>query len=130
MKNKPFLISAIVFGGLGLLVLLLTVISFFEGDNLISGAIASLLNLSKDSFNDATMAQVAVVFFIPTFIFAFRTLADEDEATANKAISAETTSETPITVVRDPISVTDPVTDTKQSDNSITEAEVTEDLSE
>ena len=46
MKNKPFLISAIVFGGLGLLVLLLTVISFFEGDNLISGAIASLLNLS------------------------------------------------------------------------------------
>ena len=76
------------------------------------------------------MAQVAVVFFIPTFIFAFRTLADEDEATANKAISAETTSETPITVVRDPISVTDPETDTKQSDNSITEAEVTEDLSE
>ena len=130
MKNKPFLISAIVFGGLGLLVLLLTVISFFEGDNLISGAIASLLNLSKDSFNDATMAQVAVVFFIPTFIFAFRTLADEDEATANKAISAETTSETPINVVRDPISVTDPETDTKQSNNSITEAEVTEDLSE
>ena len=84
LKNKPFLIAAIVFGTLGILVLILTAISFFEGDNLISGAIGSLLGLDKESFRDSTMAQIAVVFFIPTFIFAFRALADIDDA-AEKA---------------------------------------------
>ena len=79
LKGKPFLITSLVFGGLGLIVLILTVISFFCGDNLISAAIGELIHMGTDSFNDATMGQIAVVFFIPAFIFAFRSFADNDD---------------------------------------------------
>lgn len=79
MKGKPFFISAIVFGGLGFIILVLTLISFFCGDDLISGAIAQKLNLSNESFNDATMAQISIVLFIPAFIFGFRAFSENDE---------------------------------------------------
>ena len=79
MKSKPFLIASFVFGGLGLLVLIMTVVSFFSGEALISRGIGSLLGLDKNSFSDATMGQIAVVFFIPAFVFAFRSFADNDE---------------------------------------------------
>ena len=88
IKGKPFLISAIVFGGLGLIVLVLTVISFFCGDNLISSGIATMLGLDKESFTDATMGQIAVVFCIPTFIFAFRSLAETEEDVEEETESA------------------------------------------
>lgn len=78
MKGKPFLIAALVFGGLGIIMLILTAISFFCGDNLISYAIARALLLDSSSFSDATMGQMAVVLFIPSFIFAFRSFADAD----------------------------------------------------
>ena len=92
IKGKAFLISAIVFGGLGLIVLVLTVISFFCGDNLISSAIATALGLDKESFTDATMGQIAVVFCIPTFIFAFRSLYETEEE-PDEEIEAQETSE-------------------------------------
>lgn len=78
-KEKPFLLASIIFGALGLIMLILTVISFFCGDQLISGAIRSMLNLDSESFNDSTMAQIAVVLFLPTFIFAYRSFADSDD---------------------------------------------------
>lgn len=78
MKSRPFLIAALGFGGIGVIVLILTIISFFCGDNLISAAIGGGLGLGTDSFNDATMGQISVVFFIPAFIFAFRCFADNE----------------------------------------------------
>ncbi len=80
-KGKPFLIASLVFGGLGIIVLVLTVVSFFCGDQLISSAISSMLNLEKGAFTDTTMAQIAVVLFLPTFIFAYRSFADNDSDT-------------------------------------------------
>ena len=78
MKSKPFLITAAVFGSLGILTLLLTVISFFNGDSSITGAIESMLNMDEGSIKNDVLAQISVVFFIPAFIFAFRTFADND----------------------------------------------------
>ena len=82
MKGKAFFISALVFGGLGFIMLVLTCISYFCGDNLISAAIGHMMGLSTESFNDATMAQISIVLFIPTFIFGFRALADNDTSDA------------------------------------------------
>ena len=79
MKGKAFFISALVFGGLGFIMLVLTCISYFCGDNLISAAIGQTMGLSTESFNDATMAQISIVLFIPTFIFGYRALSDNDE---------------------------------------------------
>lgn len=87
MKGKPFLIAALVFGGLGFIMLIMTMISYFCGDGLISGALAQMLSVGKDSFTDATMAQISIVFFIPAFIFAYRALSDNDEE--NAEISGE-----------------------------------------
>ncbi len=82
-KGKPFLVASVIFGGLGLIMVVLTVISFFSGDQLISGAVSSVLHLGPDTFTDSTMAQIAVVLFLPTFIFAYRSFSDsEDEAPA------------------------------------------------
>ena len=85
MKGKAFFISALVFGGLGIIMLVLTLISYFCGDELISGAIAQMLGLSTESFNDATMAQISIVLFIPAFIFGYRALSDNDEADEEQA---------------------------------------------
>ena len=81
-KSKPFFIASLVFGGIGLTILVVAVISFFCGDNVISGAIGGLMHLNTASFNDSTMAQIAVVFFIPTFIFAFRFFVDNEPSPA------------------------------------------------
>ena len=78
MKSKPFLITAAVFGSLGILTLLLTVISFFNGDSSITGSIESMLNMDEGSIKNDVLAQISVVFFIPAFIFAFRAFADND----------------------------------------------------
>lgn len=78
MKSKAFLITAAVFGLLGMITLLLTVISFLSGSDAIRDAISSMFSISKDSLKDEILAQISIVFFIPAFIFAFRTFVDND----------------------------------------------------
>ena len=80
-KNRPFLLTSLIFGELGFIMLVLTVISFFCGNSLISGAICTMLHLEDEAFTDATMAQIAVVLFLPAFIFAYRSFADNDSDT-------------------------------------------------
>lgn len=81
-KNRPFLLASLIFGELGFIMLVLTVISFFCGNSLISGAICTMLHLEDEAFTDATMAQIAVVLFLPAFIFAYRSFADNENESA------------------------------------------------
>ena len=46
-KNRPFLLASLIFGELGFIMLVLTVISFFCGNSLISGAICTMLHLES-----------------------------------------------------------------------------------
>ena len=77
-KGKPFLLAAVIFGAAGFIILILAIVSYFCGDDLISGAIGSLLNMEKGVFTDATLAQISLVLFIPTFVFAYRSFADDE----------------------------------------------------
>ncbi len=78
LKGKPFLIVALVFGSLGLLMLVITVASFFNGDDSITTGIADLLHVDHESIKNETLAQISIVFFIPTFIFAYRSFIDTE----------------------------------------------------
>ena len=79
LKGKPFLIVALVFGSLGLLMLVITVASFFNGDDsTITTGIADLLHVDHESIKNETLAQISIVFFIPTFIFAYRSFIDTE----------------------------------------------------
>ena len=136
-KEKPFLLASVIFGGLGLIMLILTVISFFCGDQLISGAICSMLNLEKDAFTDATMAQIAVVLFLPTFIFAYRSFADSDDSIPavpvpayagnvrsplnSSAVTAESSNEFTSSAIVDDNATTD--AETESADNETADSE-------
>lgn len=74
LKKNPFLKAAIVFGALSLILLVIAAVSVVNNDSTVSKAIAGLFKFNTDSFNNATIGQLALVFAIPSFIFAFRSL--------------------------------------------------------
>lgn len=78
-SSRPFLIAAAVFGMLGLVMLVLTVASFFIGGGEVAAWLSSVLHVDSGKLKDDTFAQVAVVLFIPAFIFAYRAFCDAQE---------------------------------------------------
>ncbi len=74
IKNKPLLITALVFGGLGLVFLSLSAASLLAGDGTITDAIASLFGQSKVHVTTASLGQFSVVFETAAFLLAFRSL--------------------------------------------------------
>lgn len=77
-KKNPFLIAALVFGGLALLLLLTAALSLLWHDTTISNALAKLFHVSQESFTNETIGQLSVVLFIPSFIFAYRSLDNQN----------------------------------------------------
>lgn len=81
MKDKPFLIASIVFGGIGLALLAIASVSFLANSTAVATAVGSIFNMNKDTVSNATLAELAIVFTIPSFIFAYKTLVDSEELT-------------------------------------------------
>ena len=77
-KKNPFLVASLIFGGLALLFLVTATISFAANDNTISNAIANLFKMKPESFTNYTLGQLAVIFTIPAFIFAYRSMEDHN----------------------------------------------------
>ena len=76
MKNKPFLIASLIFGIIGIALLTIAGVSFMANSTLISDALSSFLNIDKKSFSNAIIAELGVVFLVPSFIFAYRSILD------------------------------------------------------
>lgn len=78
MKNKPFLVASLVFGLIGLAFLVIAGISFMSDSDVFSKAVASIMNSDPKSVSNALIAELGVVFLVPSFIFAYRSLIDTE----------------------------------------------------
>ena len=96
MKNKPFLVASLVFGLIGLAFLVIAGISFMSDSDVFSKAVASIMNSDPKSVSNALIAELGVVFLVPSFIFAYRSLVDV-EYYENKKQQFEEMSEVPET---------------------------------
>lgn len=76
MKNKPFLTASLIFGIIGIALLTAAGISFMADSDLIANAVSSLLKMDEKSISNAVIAELGVVFLVPSFIFAYRSILD------------------------------------------------------
>lgn len=79
LKNKPLLITAIVFGGIGLLIIILGAVLFIDGGNDALNAIGSVFGMEKGKLTTATICQFSIVFEAMAFVVGYRALRDEAE---------------------------------------------------
>ena len=77
LKGKPLLITAIIVGSIGLLLLFFGSVIFLDGGTEPLDVIASVLGLEKGSIKVAAVCQFAIVFEIMAFIVGFNSLKEE-----------------------------------------------------
>ena len=98
MKNKPFLTASLIFGIVGIALLTIAGVSFMANSNVISDAVSSFLHVDSKSLSNAVIAELGVVFLVPSFIFAYRSILDveyyEKKYTEFAKISENTAIET------------------------------------
>ncbi len=94
MKNRPFLVASLVFGLIGLALLMTAGISFMADSNAVVKALASIMNSDPKSLSNALIAELGVVFLVPSFIFAYRSFTD-NEYYEKKKQEFEQMTETP-----------------------------------
>lgn len=75
MKNKPFLIAAIVFGCIGLFLLFASALIFLTKNTSICTNLGKLLGTSISA---STISELAAVFFMPAFVFAYKSFSSEE----------------------------------------------------
>ena len=77
LKGKPLIITAIVFGAIGLVLLIFGGVLFIDSGTDILDFIGSVLGLEKGRGGVATVCQFAVVFEVMALIIGFRAITDE-----------------------------------------------------
>ncbi len=77
MKDRPLLVTAIVFGGIGFVILTIAAIIFISGEKAPLDYIGALIGMEKGRITVGTIAQFSLVFEIMAFIVAYRELSDE-----------------------------------------------------
>ena len=75
-KNKPFLVASIFFGGIAVLFFSAAIVSFLGNDNSVCKIIENLIHMKTGSFTNTTLAEIAVICSLPSFIFAFKSYCD------------------------------------------------------
>lgn len=86
MKNKPFLVSALIFGLIGLALMAVAGISFMTNSNAIVKAVVSIVNGNPQNISNSLIAELGVVFMIPSFIFAYKSFVDTEEEYAQRPV--------------------------------------------
>ena len=79
MKNKPLLLTALIFGGIGVIIIILAVIFYMAGESGLYNAIASFFGMGKDKITTATICQLGILFEIAAFILGYRSLSVEKD---------------------------------------------------
>jgi len=78
MKNKPFLISSLIFGLIGLAFLTIAGVSFMANSTEVAKAIISFFHGNTKDVSNSIIAELGVVFMIPSFIFAYKSFIDTE----------------------------------------------------
>ena len=68
LKNNPFLISSLVFGGFALLFIIISTISIVINDNTVSSFLVWIFHIDPNSLTNVTLAQFGVILSVPAFI--------------------------------------------------------------
>lgn len=79
LKDKPLLITAIIFGGIGLLLMIVTGILFLNGNNDAFDTIGSVFGMESGKVTAATISQFSLVFEVVAFVIGYRSLMEEAE---------------------------------------------------
>lgn len=79
LRNKPLFITALIFGGIGVVLTILTGILFLNNDDSFFGLIARLFGMAKESVTASTLWQFAFIFEAAAFILGYRALVEEAE---------------------------------------------------
>ncbi len=89
MKNKPLLLTALIFGGIGLAIIILAIVLYMAGENELYNNIAAIFGMAKDKVTTATVCQVGIIFEIAAFILGFRSLSVESDVTTDGCEKSE-----------------------------------------
>ncbi len=79
MRNKPFLVSSIIFGLIGIALVAVAGISFITNSTVVAKALVSIIGGSQSNLSNSLLAELGVVFMVPSFIFAYKSFADSEE---------------------------------------------------
>ena len=79
LKNKPLLIIAIIFGGIGAIILIFAAILLIDGGKEPLDFINSVLGMPKGKVTVATISQFALVFEVMSFIVGYNAIKYESE---------------------------------------------------
>lgn len=79
MKSRPLMISALIFGGIGLAIIVLGTVFYMNGSTAFYESVAGILGMTKDKISTTTFCQFGIIFEIAAFILGYRSLKDETE---------------------------------------------------
>ncbi len=79
LKNKPLLITALIFGGIGAVLTIFTGILFLNNDTGAFAFIANILGMKRESVTASTMWQFAFIFETAAFVLGYRAFIEEAE---------------------------------------------------
>ncbi len=77
LKNRPLLIAALIFGGIGLLLIITATIIYIDGSKTIYNAIASLLGMPIGKITTASVCQFGTIFEIAAFVLGYKSFITE-----------------------------------------------------
>ncbi len=77
MKNKPLMISALIFGGIGVLIILFAVICYMSGNTEVYESIGRIFGMTRDKITTASLSQFGIIFEAAAFVLGYRSLKDE-----------------------------------------------------
>ncbi len=76
LRSRPLLIAAIIFGGIGMLLIMIAVYIFMSGDTAITGWLNSLLRSGSDKISSSTFSQIGIVFELSSLMISLRAFDD------------------------------------------------------
>ncbi len=77
LKNKPLLITAIIFGGIGIILAVFTGILFLNNDTAVFELISMLLGMGGKGVTASTIWQFSFIFEAAAFVLGYRALIEE-----------------------------------------------------
>ncbi len=78
IKKNPFLLSALIFGGIAATVFIIAALSFLGKDTTVVDTICRIVHLSSNNFDNGTLAEIACILALPAFLFGLKAFTDSE----------------------------------------------------
>lgn len=77
MKNKPLMLAGLIFGGIGLAIIVTAIVLYMAGETDVYNNVAQFFGMTNDKISTATICQLGILFETAAFILGYRSLAVE-----------------------------------------------------